>query len=102
MSRQEEAYGLLSDVRNYLDITWDDPVGDKKLAGIILRGMAYIDARAGAVMDYTEENSARSLLFDYCMYARSGALHEFEVNYLHDLTALRLSQIPEVSSDADL
>lgn len=101
MSRQEEAYCLLSDVRNYLDITWDDPAGDRKLVGIILRGMAYIDARAGKKMDYTEEGAARALLMDYCMYARSGAIHEFGINYLRDLTALRLSQI-EVSADADL
>jgi hypothetical protein len=101
MSRQEEAYGLLSDVRNYLDITWDDPAGDRKLVGIILRGMDYIDARAGKEMDYMEEGAARALLMDYCMYARSGAIHEFGTNYLRDLTALRISQI-EVSADADL
>lgn len=42
MTRQDEAYGLLPGVRNYLDITWDDPAGDRKLVGIILRGMDYI------------------------------------------------------------
>lgn len=31
---------LLEDVRNYLDITWDDPKGDEKLQGMIKRGMA--------------------------------------------------------------
>ena len=31
---------LLPGVKNNQDITWDDPAGDEKLAGIISRGMA--------------------------------------------------------------
>ena len=37
---EDELSTLLEEVRNYLDITWDDPKGDEKLRGMIKRGMA--------------------------------------------------------------
>ena len=43
--------GLLEAVKNYLDITWDDPEGDEKLSGIIARGMQYLNKVAGAELD---------------------------------------------------
>jgi hypothetical protein len=82
--------GLLEAVRNYLDITWVDAAGDEKLSGIIARGIKYIDGIAGAEMDYTVEDKPRELLFDYCRYARSNALDEFQKNYLHELLTLQL------------
>lgn len=84
--------GLLEDVKNYLDITWEDPAGDIKLSGIIARGINYIDRIAGSTMDYTKEEKPRELLFDYCRYVRSNALEEFQKNYLHELLSLQISQ----------
>lgn len=81
--------GLLDAVRNYLDITWEDPVGDKKLTGIISRGMKYIDNVAGEACDYTVEDKPRELLFDYVRYARANALDEFQNNYLHELLSFQ-------------
>lgn len=81
---------LLEDVRNYLDITWDDPEGDKKLSGIIERGKKYLDGLAGAALDYDAEDTPKALLLDYVRYVRSDALDEFQGNYLHDLLALRI------------
>lgn len=84
--------GLLEAVRNYLDITWTDIAGDVKLSGIIARGIKYIDGVAGSSMDYTVEDKPRELLFDYCRYARSNALDEFQGNYLHELLTLQMTQ----------
>lgn len=81
--------GLLEAVRNYLDITWTDADGDKKLIGIIFRGMAYIDKAAGETCDYTAEDKPRELLFDYCRYVRSNALDVFQSNYLSELISLQ-------------
>lgn len=81
---------LLRDVRNYLDITWVDEPGDRKLLGIIERGMDYLERWAQGKLDFSEEKQPRALLLDYCRYVRSGALDEFRVNYLHDLMALQL------------
>lgn len=83
---------LLPAVRNYLDITWVDDAGDQKLTGIIARGIQYINDKAGAEMDYNLEGPARSLLFDYCRYARSNALDDFSKNYLSEILALQISQ----------
>lgn len=84
--------GLLTAVRNYLDITWEDVAGDEKLSGIIARGIKYINSVAGAELDYTVEDKPRELLFDYCRYARSNALDEFQGNYLHELLSLQIAQ----------
>ncbi|MCO1599758.1 hypothetical protein [Desulfosporosinus nitroreducens] len=84
--------GLLEAVRNYLDITWTDPAGDEKLSGIIARGIKYIDGIAGSAMDYSLEDKPRELLFDYCRYARSNALDQFQKNYLHELLSLQLTK----------
>lgn len=83
---------LLEAVRNYLDITWKDDVGDVKLSGIIARGMQYINTIAGKEMDYSIEGKARELLFDYCRYVRSNALNEFQDNYLHELLMLQIAE----------
>lgn len=83
---------LLKDVKNYLDITWEDPEGDIKLLGIIARGMKYLNNIAGAELDYTVEEKPRELLFDYCRYVRSNALDEFQNNYLPELLTLQISQ----------
>lgn len=84
--------GLLEAVRSYLEITWEDLAGDEKVSGIIARGIKYIDGIAGTAMDYTVEDKPRELLFDYCRYARSNALNEFQKNYLHELLTLQLTQ----------
>ncbi|AKL96627.1 hypothetical protein CACET_c31830 [Clostridium aceticum] len=83
--------GLLEAVRNYLDITWEDSAGDEKLSGIIARGIKYIDRIAGSEMDYSIEDKPRELLFDYCRYARSNDLEEFQKNYLHELLTLQIA-----------
>lgn len=83
---------LLGDVRNYLDITWEDSASDSKLGGIIARGMKYLNGVAGAELDYTAEDKPRELLFDYVRYVRSNALDEFQQNYLHELLSLQISE----------
>jgi len=81
--------GLLEATRNYLDISWVDTETDTKLTGIISRGMSRIDNLAGVPLDYSLEDLPRALLMDYCFYARSNALDEFEVNCLPMLLSLQ-------------
>ena len=38
-NRRDLPDGLLDDVKNYLNITWDDDATDKKVSGIIASGM---------------------------------------------------------------
>jgi len=83
---------LLTALKNYLDITWEDEAGDLKLSGLLARGMKYLNKTAGAELDYSVEDKPRELLFDYVRYARSDALNEFQTNYLHELLTLQMSQ----------
>ncbi len=93
---------LLEEAKNYLDITWDDEQTDLKLTGILRRGMAYLDEKAGAVLDYSEEGQPKALLFDYARYARANALDEFQNNYLSDIVALHLNyRVKEATANAE-
>lgn len=73
--------GLLSDVKNYLNITWDDVATDAKISGLIASGMMYLNSKYGAEADYTEDGMPRTLLMEYVRYARDSALDVFENNY---------------------
>lgn len=74
--------GLLADVKNYLNITWEDEATDTKVSGLIAAGMAYLDLKYGEAADYTADGMPRTLLFEYVRYARDSALDVFENNYL--------------------
>lgn len=82
---------LLDDVKNYLDITWDDPVGDKKTMGMIQRGIAAIKGKIGEC-DFYGETQERALLFDYVMYARAGEIPQFWENYRTDIISLQIAR----------
>lgn len=81
VSRDSLPEGLLSDVKNYLNITWDDDATDKKVSGLIASGMIYLNAKYGEDADYTADGMPRTLLMEYVRYARDSALDVFENNY---------------------
>lgn len=81
VSRDSLPAGLLADVKNYLNITWDDEATDTKVSGLIASGMGYLDKKAGSAQDYTADGDARTLLMEYVRYARDSALEVFETNY---------------------
>jgi len=83
---------LFEDVKNYLDITWDDDDTNRNIKGIVSRGMDYLDNAAGGKQDFEKESGARALLFEYAMYVNSGALSEFQQNYLPELLSLQMHQ----------
>lgn len=73
--------GLLEDVLNELDITWNDEAANKKFCGFIASGINYLDKKLGGENDYTLDGDARTLLMQYVRYARDQALDVFEANY---------------------
>ena len=79
--RNDLPQGLLADVKNYLDITWEDQATDAKISGLIASGMVYINQKYGAEADYTVDGMPRTLLMEYVRYARDSALDVFENNY---------------------
>ena len=88
-NRKDLPDGLVEDVKNYLNITWDDDATDKKVSGIIASGMMYLNGKAGAEMDYIADGAARTLLFEYSRYMRDDALDVFDNNYLSLLLSMR-------------
>lgn len=89
---------LLSDIKNYLHITWQDESTDNLITGYIKRGEARLQQIAGVSLDFTKEDLPRSLLFDYCRYANSQALEVFEKNFESELLELNLDNqfaVPE-------
>lgn len=90
---------LFCDIKNHLDITWDDADGDKKLKSMILRGMNVINDRCGAEYDYNNEGMPKELLINYVMYARSSAVDEFLQHYASELLRLQLINEMEAYSE---
>ena len=91
MNRNDIPAQLLADIKNYLNITWNDAVTDDKLRNMIASGMSYLDGKGGGTLDYESDGTPRTLLFEYVRYMRSNALDVFENNY----TALILNMQAE-------
>lgn len=84
---------LLTDVKNYLDITWTDEATDSKVLGFIASGMRYLDGKAGGGQDYEADGTARTLLLEYCRYFRDSALDVFENNYRSMILSMRHERV---------
>ena len=80
-SRANLPKGLLSDVKNYLNITWNDQATDAKISGLIASGIVYLKDKYGGEADYTLDGMPRTLLMEYVRYGRDSALDVFENNY---------------------
>lgn len=100
MLSEEILSSLLADIKIYLDITWEGDVElEKKLKGMIQRGIKYIEYFSGKQMDYQEEGSARALLFDYVRYARSGSVDRFMQNYQSELLMFQMENLEVTDGD---
>lgn len=86
---------LLADVKNVLDVTWEDRDTDRKLQTLTASGMMYLDSKLGEAADYTADGYPRTLLFEYVRYARDGALDIFEANYLAMILAMQQGKAVE-------
>lgn len=80
---------LLADVKNYLNITWDDLATDERIRGLIASATADLDDYAGEALDYMPDGLPRKLMMDHVRYARDEALDVFENNYRTQLVRLR-------------
>ena len=82
MNRNEIPAQLMADVKNYLNITWQDPAADEKVCGLIADSTVYLDSIGGGTMDYESDGLARELLMERGRYLMSDALDVFENNYM--------------------
>lgn len=89
MRREDIPADLLADVKNYLNITWEDEATDAKVRGLIASGAAYLDNKGGGALDYEADGLPRTLLLEYARYMRDEALDVFENNYLAMILAMQ-------------
>ena len=81
ITRKSVPADLLADVKNYINITWDDEATNAKISGLIASAAAYLDSKLGGQPDYEADGMPRTLLMEYVRYARDSALDVFESNY---------------------
>lgn len=82
MRRSDISDELLADVKNHLNITWDDGATDNKIRGLIASATVYLDGKGGTVLDYDADGLPRMLMMEFVRYARDEALDVFENNYM--------------------
>lgn len=80
---------LLADVKNNLNITWNDQATDNRICSLIASATADLDDYAGETLDYLSDGLPRTLMMDHVRYARDEALDVFENNYRTQLVRLR-------------
>ena len=89
MKRNEISAELLSDVKNHLNITWDDDATDNKIRGLIAAATAYLDGKGGTDLDYDADGLPRMLMMEFVRYARDEALDVFENNYMSMILSMQ-------------
>ena len=87
----EEKTQLLGELKNYLDITWPDEAGDRKLQGMMERGMASLAGVIGEC-DFLGDTEEKTLLFSLVMYERAGDLNQFWQHYQPEILGLQISR----------
>ena len=89
MQRADVTAALLADVKNYLNITWDDTATDDKIRGLIASATVYLDSKGGGTLDYESDGLPRTLMMEYARYMRDEALDVFESNYTSMILAMQ-------------
>lgn len=85
----EVSEALLNDIKNYLDVTWQDTATDNKIRNLIALGIFYLNSKRGTPGDYEAPGYPRQLLFEYVRYSRDSALDVFEQNYRSLILAMQ-------------
>lgn len=97
---------ILEMVREYLHYDTDESKEsaektDKRLQGMIDRGIQRLQTIAGAELDFSVPSLHQSLLLDYCRYADSQALEVFEKNFADELLSLHFENQVKVENNED-
>lgn len=79
----------LPEIKNYLNITWDDPLLDNKITGIAERAERIISDYAGAEVDFLADQKAAQLALDCIRYIYNNAYEDFAVNFRSEIIMLR-------------
>lgn len=72
---------MLDELKNYLNISWQDELIDNKLTQLVNESKAVLNHLMGVDLDYEQDQEAKELLFNRIRYAYNNALDEFEKNF---------------------
>lgn len=100
MQRADIPPALLADVKNYLNITWDDESTDEKVRGLIASATVYLDSKGGGTLDYESDGLPRTLMMEYARYMRDEALDVFENNYTSMILAMQNERLVQSSVES--
>jgi len=79
---------LFDELKNHLQITWDDSATDNRLNTSIRNGKRFFNELCEFEFKFAEGSTERELLMERCRYDWNNALDEFKVNYKSDLSKL--------------
>lgn len=79
---------LLQELKEHLNITWDEEETNRKLERIINDAILTLNWKLGANIDYSE-GQEHNLFLNYCMYAYNNCTNEFDSNYFNEIMQLR-------------
>jgi hypothetical protein len=92
---------LRDEIKDYLNITWDDINTDKKLLGFVGDGEAYLNEIAGTQLDYIKDLKVKTLLKDYVRYVYNHSLELFEINFKRELLKLSIREGARMHAEAN-
>ncbi len=87
----EKDKDFVKEVKNSLNITWDDEITNTNVTNYIKNGVAVLQNDVKSKIDFTTDILARKLLKTYCRYERNNSEEYFIANNLQDLLKLEVS-----------
>lgn len=82
---------LVEKVKEKVNITWEDPLTESKINGLIDDAIVALSNKIGADdIDYSKPGQERQLFLNYCLYSYNNCINEFDSNYINDIYQLRI------------
>jgi hypothetical protein len=92
---------ILVELKDNLDITWDDESTNRKLEKHIARSVAYLQELSGTSLDFVVNSRARDLLLERCRYLYNNVSDEFERNFESELARFILTEAVRKASESN-
>lgn len=93
---------LLDELKDNLQITWEDAGTDRVLLKYIANGKRYFNELCEKEFIFEHDTRERELLLERCRYAWNNALNEFENDFGSDLQRLILKVALEQNAESEV
>ena len=81
---------LLSELKDNLQITWEDDVTNRSLLRFIASSETFLNELCNSELEYVAGSMERELLLERCRYMWNNATDSFRENYRKDLQRLSM------------